>query len=67
MYQEFIVTIAKWIVALDTVQQAIEEKEGLTPYLGKIEVMLSGEIVGHIVDDGDVGFSYEPLTDRSST
>ena len=63
MYQEFIVTLGKYMEALDAVQDSITEKEGLTPYLGKIEVMLDGEVCGHLVGD-EFGFHYEPVQVR---
>ncbi len=61
MFTEFVKTLAVYMEALEKVQESVDEKEGLTPYLGRVEVMLDGQLVGHLIDEGDIGFRYEEV------
>lgn len=68
IYLEFAETIAVYMRALTAAQESIDEKEGLTPYLGRVEVKLDGTVVGYLVDEDGIGFHYEsaPIPEESA-
>ena len=58
MYQEFLKGILTYVDALNTATRALDEGDGLTPYLGDVEVMLEGELVGYLRDEIGGSWSY---------
>ena len=57
--------IAAYGAALDAIREEAEpSSDHLTPYLGRISVMLDGELIGYLDDPDGLGWEFETARDE---
>lgn len=63
MYEQFLKAVLIYIVGLNAAAKAIDESDGMSPYVGHVPVIFEDELQGYIVDEIGGVYSYQLATD----
>lgn len=64
MYLVFLKALVAYIEAINAVCATIDEKDGLTPYLDRVPVLLDGELCGYLQDEVGGEYTYLPAEEN---
>lgn len=62
MYKEFLEAVLAYVTALNHASESIDEKDGLTPYVNFIPVLIDNELCGFLNDEIGASYQYREAT-----
>lgn len=65
MYKEFLEAVLAYVTALNQTSNSLDEKDGLTPYVTMVPVILEDQLCGFISDEIGGAYSYHEASDEA--